>query len=60
MNAYDLTYKRYCDLIRTDNPGMPEGDIAKEAKLMADDWKARRDDGYVERSVTKYDVFANV
>lgn len=60
MNAYDLTYKRYCALIRADSPGMPEADIEKKAKLMADDWKARRDDGCVERSVTEYDIWGNV
>ena len=60
MNAYDLTYQRYYDLLKQDKPNMPEGDIAKEAKLMTDDWQARRDDGYVERSVTEYDVWANV
>lgn len=60
MNAYDLTYKRYYALLKRAEPERPKGDIAKEAKLMADDWKALRDDGYVERSKTEYDVWGNI
>ena len=60
MNAYELTKQRYYNLIKQDKPNMPEADIQKEAELMADDWKARRDDGYVERSVTEYDMWGNV
>ncbi len=60
MTAYELTKQRYYNLIKQEKPDMLEADIQKEAELMANDWKARRDDGYVERSVTEYDVWANV
>jgi len=59
MNAYDLTYQRYYDLLKRYSPDIPDGDIAKAARLLANDWQAHRDNGYVERSITEYDVFNN-
>ncbi len=60
MTAYELTKQRYYNLIKQDKPNMPEAEVAKEAKMLTDDWKMRRGEGCEERCITNYDLFGNV
>ena len=55
-----LTYNRYYKLIESENPNMLAPEIVAKAKTQTAIWMSRRDDGYMERANTKYDLWSNV